>query len=568
MGQEISSIPSAQIVVTLCKKANIKHIIISPGSRNAPLTISFAIDPFFKTYSVVDERCAAFFAMGMAQQLREPTAVICTSGSAMLNYFPAVSEAFYSQIPLIVISADRPEHLIDVGDGQTIKQKFVYNDHVGYEAHLKIDDKSGINQDIVDYNKTEVLNAIKTAWLKSIPVHINAPFDEPLYLKTTELIDGLSETKVSTSGQNFNDKNTVRHFIKSWNSAQRKMILVGVNHPQDLEVEDFEVLTKDESLIVMTETTSNLNHPSFFYSIDGIIAPVELGEDKDELLKKLQPDLLLTFGGMLVSKKLKAFLRKFKPKHHFHVDPYHANNTFFADVIHIKVSPSHFFNSVVGQLEFKASNYYKFWHKIFNHRILKTKKYVSDIPYSDFWCYDKIFKALPEDILLHLGNSSCVRYSNLFDLKSGTEVFCNRGTSGIDGSTSTAIGGAVISEKSTYIITGDLSFFYDSNALWNDALPQNFKIIIINNKGGGIFRILPGDKHDQYFNTYFETQHHLEASHLAKMFGFKYSSIHSEENFRHLINDFINTDQKSILEIFTPTELNDKVLLEYFRYIM
>lgn len=567
MSQLISSIPSAQIIVQLCKKANIKHIVISPGSRNAPLTISYAIDPFFKTYSVVDERCAAFFAMGMAQQLREPTAMVCTSGSAMLNYFPAVSEAFYSQIPMLIISADRPEHLIDVGDGQTIRQKFVYNEHVGYEAHLISDNRNSDNKDIEAYNLKEVFNAIKTAKQKNLPVHINIPFDEPLYQKTTTLIDGLSDITFQIEDQAVDVSKDLEHFVESWNSSYKKLILVGVNHPEDLKAEDLSVLVKDDDVLIMTETTSNLNHPEFFYSIDGIIAPIELDVNKKRYFEQLQPELLLTFGGMLVSKKLKAFLRKYKPKYHFHVHPQFGFNTFFADMQLIKMAPTVFLSKVSSKLQPKESDYFGSWFEIHKDRMLKTKIYVEDIPYSDFWCYDQLFKALPEDILLHLGNSSCVRYSNLFDLKSGTQVFCNRGTSGIDGSTSTAVGGAVISEKPAFIITGDLSFLYDSNALWNDNIPSNFKIIVINNRGGGIFRILPGDKHDQYFHTYFETQHQLDATHLAKMFGFKYFSIDCKDNFNQNMRDFIHQENKSILEIFTPTELNDKVLLEYFRYI-
>jgi 2-succinyl-5-enolpyruvyl-6-hydroxy-3-cyclohexene-1-carboxylate synthase len=567
LGQLISSIPSAQIIVQLCKKANIKHIVISPGSRNAPLTISFAIDPFFKTYSVVDERCAAFFAMGMAQQLREPTAIVCTSGSAMLNYFPAVSEAFYSHIPMLVISADRPEYLIDVGDGQTIRQKFVYNEHVGYEAHLKSDNRNSDNQQIKEYNTKEVFNAINTAKQKDLPVHINAPFDEPLYNKTTDLSEGLTEIEFDNSFSSPEQTKTIEDFIQAWDDSYKKLILIGVNHPEDLNAKNLNQLVKDDSVVIMTETTSNLNHPQFLFSIDGILAPIELDEDKERYFEQLQPDLILTFGGMLVTKKLKAFLRQYKPKYHFHVHPQHAFDTFFAGVRLIKMKPSKFLKDVSSKLIEKESDYFSYWFEIHEHRLFKTNKYVEEIPYSDFWCYDRIFKALPEDILLHLGNSSCVRYSNLFDLKSGTQVFCNRGTSGIDGSTSTAVGGAVISTKPTYLITGDLSFLYDSNGLWNDYMPSDFKIIIINNRGGGIFRILPGDKHDQYFNTYFETQHQLDASHLAKMYKFDYYSLESKTNFGEVLDDFIQSKDKSILEIFTPTELNDKVLLEYFRYI-
>ena len=138
MKKIISDIPLAQQIIKCCKQQHIQNIIISPGSRNAPLTISFTNDPYFKCYSIVDERCAAFFAMGMAQQLKQPTAIVCTSGSALLNYYPAISEAFYSDIPLVVISADRPKERIDIGDGQTIRQEGVFKNHILFEANLSL----------------------------------------------------------------------------------------------------------------------------------------------------------------------------------------------------------------------------------------------------------------------------------------------------------------------------------------------------------------------------------------------------------------------------------------------
>ena len=568
MKYSISSIPSAQTIVELCQRAKIKHIVISPGSRNAPLTISFATHPFFKTYSIVDERCAAFFAMGIAQQLQEPTAVVCTSGSALLNYFPAVAEAFYSQIPLVVISADRPEHLIGVGDGQTINQNFIYTNHVVYEANLKSDNRNVDNTLIQDYNANEIFNALNTCQKFKAPVHINAPFDEPLY-------DKVEYADVDLRAFDFFDKPEIENiqtqhiedFVEQWQKAKCKLVLVGVNHPDDVTIEDLEFLAHDESVIVMTETTSNLNHENFFYSIDGLIAPLELDEQKDLYFENLQPDLLLTLGGMLVSKKLKAILRRFKPENHYHIHPQNAYDTFFSDVVHLPYQVNQFLNAVKPKLKPHSSDYFPFWNKLKQDREIQTQDYMEVITYSDFWCYDHIFKNLPADILLHLGNSSCVRYSNFFDLNTKTQVFCNRGTSGIDGSTSTAIGSSVVQDKPAYLLCGDLSFLYDSNGLWNDYLPSNFKIIIINNRGGGIFRILPGDKHDDYFHTYFETQHQHTAEHLAKMYDFEYNTASDKTTLESQLPEFIKSENKSILEIFTPTEINDKVLLDYFEVL-
>src|SRR5690554_4965551 len=182
--------------------------------------------------------------------------------------------------------------------------------------------------------------------------------------------------------------------------------------------------------------------------------------------------------------------------------------------------------------------------------------------------FSEIFKQFPQNIQLQLSNSATIRYAQLFDLPFSSEVFCNRGTSGIDGSTSTAIGAAFISPLPTVFVTGDLSFFYDSNALGIKYIPKNFKIIVVNNGGGGIFRILPGEKDTVLFDTFFETKHELTAKHLSEMYGFSYFTIHDEENLRMNIQDFFRISEgPALLEVFTPSAINDEVLTEYFKFI-
>lgn len=580
-------IPLAQTVIQLCKAKHIKHIIISPGSRSAPLTIGFTNDNFFNCYSIVDERCAAFFAMGIAQQLKEPTALVCTSGSALLNYYPAVAEAFYSDIPLVVLSADRPKHLIGIGDGQTINQKNVYDNHILYSANLKLDLKDeknvpsndelpimkslenklerflGLQKDIQEYNEQEINNALNLAKLKNGPVHINIPFDEPLYETVSELSVS-PEDIVLKRNKNDIEHQELKDCIEDWNSASRKMILVGANHPNDINNKWLEELAKDDSVIVFTETTSNLHHKSFFPSIDQIIAPLS-----EEEQKALQPDILLTFGGLIVSKKIKALLRKFKPKEHWHIDEKKANDTFFCLTKHIELSPQAFFETFLPNLtHYKKSDYKDFWANIKKERLKKHEQYLAEIPFCDFKAFDTILEQIPNNTILQVGNSSAIRYTQLFSINKTLEVFCNRGTSGIDGSTSTAIGCAVAHKKAATFITGDLSFFYDSNALWNNYIPKTFRIIVINNEGGGIFRILPGHKNTDNFDTYFETRHHLNAEHLCKMFNFEYASVSDNETLKSELKRFYKTsDTPKILEVFTPQNLNDEVLLEYFNFI-
>ncbi|GLU44993.1 2-succinyl-5-enolpyruvyl-6-hydroxy-3-cyclohexene-1-carboxylic-acid synthase [Allomuricauda sp. NBRC 101325] len=574
-----SDIPAAQTLVLYFKSKGVKNIVIAPGSRNAPLTISFTKNPFFNCYSVVDERCAAFFAMGMAQQLQEPVAVICSSGSAMLNFYPAVAEAFYSDIPLILVSADRPSYGIDIGDGQTIRQQNVLEKHIGYSANLKQDVSHATHkvakygkdlleetqEDIQSHNEKELAKALSVAFNEKSPVHINIPFEEPLYGRVeAPSISIKSEGILEAEPVEIEDLDGL---IEMWQNTTKKMVLVGVNQPNAIEQSILKALAEDDSVLLFTETTSNLHHPEFFESIDSIIAPIEKSKDKDSLFKDLQPELLVTFGGLIVSKKIKAFLREYQPKNHWHIDTKKAYDTFFCLNKHIKQDPNAFLKSIVTETK-TSSNYKSHWKKVKTNYEQKRDAYVKQMPFSDFIAFEQILKTIPKGYQVHLANSSTVRYAQLFPMNASLKVFCNRGTSGIDGSTSTAVGASVHSQDPTLLITGDLSFFYDSNGLWNRYIKPDFRIILINNEGGGIFRILPGKEDTEEFETFFETHHHFTAIHLAKMYGFEHQQVNNETDLGESLQHFYQaSDNPKILEIATPRTLNNKILLGYFDFI-
>ncbi|WP_420574093.1 2-succinyl-5-enolpyruvyl-6-hydroxy-3-cyclohexene-1-carboxylic-acid synthase [Kordia sp.] len=574
-----SKIPLAQTLVSLCIAKGINHVVISPGSRNAPLTLSFSQHPKIHAYSIVDERCAAFFALGMAQQLCKPVAVICTSGSAVLNYYPAIAEAYYSNVPVVVISADRPEYLIDVGDGQTIRQKHVFKNHINYEANLKQDitHKSTIlaethqlsketerelQKGIQAYNEQEINLALNAAVESNGPVHINAPFDEPLY-------EMLSEPTVSPNVQPLVLKEEIEEekiakVANIWSTSTRKMVLVGTLPPHTISKQYLEILANDPSVIVFTETTSNLRDDQFFNAIDQMILPIEKNE---AMLDGFQPEILLTLGGMIVSKKVKAILRKRQPKHHWHIHENRVFNTFFCLEYFFKMNPNHFFELFFSQTKTIESPYKSFWNAVKADRQQKHATYLQQVAFTDLKAFEAILASLPKSLILHLGNSSTVRYAQLFEIDSSIELFCNRGTSGIDGSTSTAIGTSVVAEKQTVFITGDLSFFYDSNALWNNYIPKNFRIILVNNNGGGIFRILPGNKNTENFDTYFETIHPHTAKQLAEMYAFEYITASDEVSLQKELQTFYDeSTQPKILEIFTPRIENDGTLIDYFKF--
>jgi len=572
-----SKIPVARSIVALCVAKNIKQVVISPGSRNAPLTIGFTHHDDITAYSIVDERCAAFFALGIAQQKRTPVALVCTSGSALLNYYPAIAEAFYSDIPLVIISADRPIERIDVGDGQTIRQKNVFENHILYSANLY--SELVLEQQTQDiklqqkqfearkHNEREINLALNKAIEDKGPVHINVPFYEPLY-DTIEDIEVNPLHILPELKERHYSKMQLENYAQVWSKATRKIVIIGVAQPDLIEQKFLDQLASDPSVIVFTETTSNIHHPEFFTRIDTLIGPIEKEENMDELFKQLQPDILLTFGGMIVSKKIKSFLRKYNPGHHWHVDSKKAYNTFFCLNKHFETEVNDFFTSFMPLIDTPQSNFAAYWKDIKSKRQLRHEQYMSQIPYSDLKAMQLIVPQVPIHSIVQFANSSTIRYAQLFEWHRSLDTYCNRGTSGIDGSTSTSIGAAVASSNPVLFITGDLSFFYDSNALWNQHIPPNYRIIILNNSGGGIFRILPGNKDSENFDTYFETTHNLEAKPLCDLYGFEYFKAANEVETANQIKEFFESSGKpKLLEIFTPRKMNDKVLLEYFSFM-
>ncbi|MDA9976474.1 2-succinyl-5-enolpyruvyl-6-hydroxy-3-cyclohexene-1-carboxylic-acid synthase, partial [Polaribacter sp.] len=489
-----------------------------------------------------------------AQQTKRPVAVLCTSGSALLNYYPAIAEAFYSNIPLVVISADRPKHLIDIGDGQTIRQENVFENHILFSANL-IE-----NPRFKARNSQLIGEALQIATSNQGPVHINVPFDEPLY-ETVKTLDTFHFPHISMSSVD-NSHVNYSFFGDVWNAAKKKIILVGVNYPDEKINELIHFYAEDPSVLILTETTSNLHHENVVDAIDQLIFSLS-----DAEFNALQPEVLITFGGMVISKRVKQFLRKYPPKHHWDIDSKKATNTFFCLTEFIQQDPIAFFETFNKQVFKVATDYQQKWLRLRDEKRVKHHRYLSTIEHSDFKVFEQVLESIPAHSNLQVSNSAIIRYAQLFSIKKSINVFCNRGTSGIDGSTSTAIGAAFSSEKQTVFVTGDLSFFYDSNALWNAHIPANFRIIIINNSGGGIFKIIPGPSTTNA-TAYFETPHCLTAENLCKMHGFEYHVAATTENIdKELLGFYAPSEKPKILEIFTPSAKNNIVLTAYFKYI-
>jgi len=560
----------AQLLLQSCVAHEIEKVVISPGSRNAPLTLGFVNHPDISAYSIVDERCAAFFALGLAQQSRKAVALVCTSGSALLNYYPAIAEAYYSRIPLVVISADRPKHLVDIGDGQTIRQEGVFNNHILFQTSLQCEDGVSENEGSAERaikNALEIGTALETAINKMGPVHINIAFDEPLYETINSLYD--FESIIKKSEKNTSDSlldevpllvEELEKFASIWNKSSRKMVLVGSNFPDELLAVQMQHLIKDPSVIILTETTSNLSGEHYINCIDQLVFPLD-----DETFEALRPDILLSFGGMVVSKRIKQILRIHQPKEHWHVDRYNTLDTYHCLSHHFSISPQLFFSQFFFLTVSVESDYQHKWVQLKRMRKLAHKNYLDRAKYSDMKVFDLVLDSIPECSNVQLANSSIIRYSQLFDLKPDFRVFCNRGTSGIDGSTSTALGAALEHQNQTVLITGDISFFYDSNALWNKYIPAHFRIILVNNNGGGIFRFIPGPKSSDALE-FFETPHQLNAADLCSMYGFVYSNANNENELIDNLSGFFKPSEKpALLEVFTPSAINDLILKDYFK---
>lgn len=554
--KKFSSKRSIQILAHILQEYNIFDIIISPGSRNAPLSIHFGEMDKFNTYSIVDERSAAFVAIGMAKGTKKPVAITCTSGSATANYYPAVTEAFYQNIPLLILTADRPVDFIDIFDGQTIRQKNIFHQHSYGDFELLEDSEV----DAENYNFDIIKRAVELCIEKQGPVHINIPLSEPLYNLVTEIpkFPGIENTIQKKKYK------IPSHLIAGWNTSKRILILVGTkDYSLELETQ-LSQLVKNHSVVVLSEVNSNLNHEKFFRHIDRYIS--DFTEDD---FKMYAPDLLITIGQNVVSKRVKNFLRKAKPQNHWHVDEFWQPDTYFVLNQKIETKPEIFFSKLLNFVSLEPSSYYNLWDNLRNKKDQKHTEFINKVGFSDFTLFRVLAEKIPEEYNLHFSNSSAIRYAQLFDFHKN-KVYCNRGTSGIDGCTSTAIGFAMKSEKPTILVTGDIGFFYDINGLWNQYIPPFTRIVIFNNGEGNIFKIIPGpgNANPNILDEFIATKHQKSAELLAKHFGFGYAKAEDELTLERILENFFKPDiQPKILEVNTRNTHNEDILKSYFEFL-
>ena len=552
--------------------------MVCPGSRCAPLLIGFGKHPSIETISVTDERSAGFIGLGLAQQSGKPVALVCTSGTAALNFAPAVTEAFYQHVPLIVLTADRPPEWIDQWDGQTIRQKHIYMDHV--KGSFVCDEE---NVDLGEKALALVRNDAPG------PVHLNIPIREPFYPETfSEISFAPKGTRLrsTTDGQAKNteslfdkvDELVWGEFASLLNSSDKVMVLGGQMEPSD----DLVDLLDQLDVPVIGDVISNL------HGVDGVIKSADLlfkngvttkglpalrEQAGTKFTKSFQPDFLVTFGRSVISKNLKLFLRQYKPKVHWHIGLGMVGNPFQSLTRIVEVEPVAFFKKWVNELATKGlpalreqagtestkrNEYLDLFLVNQNELDEAFEQNLNDSEFNYFSAVRKVMNQLPKQSVLHLGNSMPVRIANLIGLDDPTvDVWCNRGTSGIDGILSTTVGHALANSSRKHIlIIGDLSFFYDRNGLWlNHEFPSNLQIVILNDSGGGIFNMIPGPSSQGELTKLFTTPHHRTAELTAKEFGLDYRTAASLEE--------IDVWKAGILEIFTDMKTNTKVFKNF-----
>jgi 2-succinyl-5-enolpyruvyl-6-hydroxy-3-cyclohexene-1-carboxylate synthase len=508
---------------------------------------------------IIDERCAAFVALGMSSQSQKPVALICTSGTALLNYAPAIAEAFYREIPLIVISADRPEEWIDQDDCQTLHQFGVYGQLVKQSVNVTDDDLDSTHW----MANRQINDAIVCALSgRQGPVHINVQLDAPLTREVQDVNDYtrainciLPEPTISTT--------LARQLANETKSPAKVLVAVGFSKPNQKLNKALKKIAQLSNIVVVAEAQSNIYFSECIHNIDSIFSIT-----RTEILETLKPEIVITLGGSLLSQSLKKWLRETEGLQHWHVGVRGMSTDCFKKLTRRIELPAETFLAQLasGLMPYKSlnSDYSHLWHKVSSTAKLAHDAFAKAAEWSDLLVVDKIIGLLPPKCNLQLSNGTAVRYAQLTDYTHLHRIDCNRGVSGIDGSTSTAIGAAMAYDGLTVLITGDMSAQYDMGALAMHNMPKNFRMIVIDNGGGNIFRYIKPTSQLPECEDYFAAHVHLPLRQLADGFGFEYFEAHDIESLETSLSNLLSpSDHPAILAVFTSGKISADIFKKY-----
>lgn len=569
-------------IATIAASLGVRRAVIAPGSRNTPLTLALTAHPDIACYPVTDERSAGFFALGMAQYSGEPVVLVCTSGSAVLNFAPAVAEAYYQNLPLIVLTADRPAEWIDQSDGQTIRQQNVFANYIKASFQLPADD--------VIFSDRTVAQAIDQALqFPRGPVHLNVPLSEPLYVDMPEdspaprIFRTLSSEAVPSS-------ETAAAFCSSFYKAQQKMIVVGTGKKDEALNQLLNDLATQTDTLIVAENLSNISGAAIITTPDLFFSSLT-----EEEKKALQPDMLITIGHSVVSKQLKTYLRAYQPAEHWQFQselPYADTYRSLTHILPVKGETMLKLLDVSNELkdscralsgiakELQGSNqelneatkklkgsYRQLIDAVSERTRIRKEAFIQQLPPCDIALFRELLPVIPSQWVVQLANSTPVRIVQFFESRSDLEYFCNRGTSGIDGSVATSAGSALASGLPTVLISGDLSFLYDSNGLWNANFPPKLKIIVLNNDGANIFSMIGDQKVIERCQPFFDARHSVNIEALCRAFGINYKKLEwqkSQKDVRGILLDFLQQPGAAVLEVPTDRAVNVSTYKELF----
>lgn len=544
---------------SLLQQRRVKNIICSPGSRNAAILMWADRQTALKKHVVVDERSAAFIALGMSMASQEPVALICTSGSALLNYAPALAEAFYQGIPLIVISADRPEEWIDQDDSQTIRQAGALKNFIkaGYDI-----DAERFESDYLWFANRMFNEGLEKALSgKKGPVHFNIhlsgivdePSDHPHYARAITTIKAPSQLSPQE--------------IKVWGdmmAVHKILIVVGFLPPDHRLQKAIASIVTLPNVAVMAETVSNLHLPPECYVIDKVLFPLDR-EKEDEL----RPDILISLGGALISRKLKEFLRRNHPRF-YHLSFNSSDNIidcFKSLDYNIECNPSSFFTAVAKRMAkiqkegYQSPEYRVLWEKLRKD----TAGDIKNLPWSDLKALDIILNRLPASSNLFLSNGTAVRYGQIIPYRPTHATYANRGVSGIEGCTSTAVGLSAVYQDMTVLITGDMSFGYDLGGLSSGLESPNMRIVVLDNGGGDIFRFISATNSLPIREEYLCADPEVPVGLLADAYGWIYFHADSESRLLECLDEFFDDSfRAAILHVKTRQVENNSEILSKF----
>lgn len=553
-----------RILLDVAEAHGVRNVVCSPGSRNTPLLVAVSARRNLLRHVVVDERSAAFMALGLALETRRPVALICTSGTALLNYAPAVAEAYYQSVPLIVISADRPQQWIDQDDSQTIRQFEALRNFVKKSYSLPAVDFPGeemlwMANRIANDAMTEALSG------RMGPVHVNVSLDAPLGNKIAT--DGLPEQRIikMVSPSPVPAPGEMARLAEEA-AASRILFVAGFMQPDNRMNKAVAELSSLPNVYVMAETISNLHLDSRPWTIDTLLSSLD---SKDR--KQLAPDLIITVGGALVSRQVKEYLRGCANARHWSVGFSHTTVDCFKNLaLRIEADRAVFIWQLARLMkrhrlaDSPCTGYAAEWRERKKAALKRASEFVRNTGWCEMKAFDIILKSLPKGINLHLSNGTSIRYAQLLTEEMPHSCHCNRGVSGIDGSTSTAIGAAIGYNGMTLLITGDMSFSYDIGAFNLRECPDSMRIIVICNQGGGIFRFIPSTGQLEEREELFCADPQVPVKGIAEAYGWRYMEADSEETLRDVLPDFFDgASVKTVLKIDCDGILGASILKQY-----